>query len=152
VWDAAFIFIDESLARFVARTRVGELVVRAWMRERRKARAWAETGGVRAYQIIIGSVLLQVTRRLCCGGSNPNKARQIQYVVQAGLCSKRSINQREDWQRIEFEVLRLDRGHAFLSLVPNSAEMRYIPFSALQPVPAEQQHAQSIALMAVLSN
>jgi len=24
--------------------------------------------------------------------------------------------------------------------------MRYIPFSALQPVPAEQQHAQSIAL------
>jgi hypothetical protein len=43
-------------------------------------------------------------------------------------------------------VLRLDRGHAFLSLVPNSAEMRYIPSSALQPVPAEQQHAQSIAL------
>lgn len=66
--------------------------------------------------------------------------------MQAGLCSKRSINQQKDWQRIEFEVLRLDRGHAFLSLVPNSAEMRYIPFSALQPVPAEQQHAQSIAL------
>jgi hypothetical protein len=80
----------------------------------RQAKARAETGGVRAYQMIIGSVASSYASvgRLCCGGSNPNKARQIQYVFSssAGGAMQQVINQsinqlqQEDWQRIELSL------------------------------------------------
>jgi len=99
MWDAAFIFIDESLARFVARTRVGELVRerRKAKGERRKAKGERRELGpkpevVRAYQIIIGSVLLQVTRRLCLRRFQ-SKQGKANTICSAGGVMQQAINQ-----------------------------------------------------------